>query len=197
MILLLLLLLLLLVLLFYCFMALCTGLPRWTDTRRNSHPLTPILIINHPLSAIILYLLPASIAIHGILLVQFTCLTVFLNNLWPSFLWSTSWTGIVHLILHTFIHSILLFAAHAHTIATSFAAVPKIISSNPGLSLNSLLGTLSFSLMPHIHLTASLSAEVPPHFLFLQARSYFRATCYFAYNCCIISLSLSVIHPYW
>jgi len=36
----------------------------------------------------------------------------------------------------------LLFAAHAHTIATCFA----VVSSIPSLSLNSLLGTLVFYL---------------------------------------------------
>ena len=30
--------------------SLCPGLPRWAGTRRNIHPLTPILIIKHPLS---------------------------------------------------------------------------------------------------------------------------------------------------
>jgi len=37
---------------------------------------------------------------------------------------STSWSGALHLIFHTFLHPIsLLFAAHAHTIATCFAVV--------------------------------------------------------------------------
>jgi len=44
-------------------------------------------------SSIILHLLPPSVAIHGILPVQFKCMTVFLHNLCPSFLWSTSWSG--------------------------------------------------------------------------------------------------------
>jgi len=44
---------------------------------------------------------------------------------------------------------------------------------------------------------SSMSAEVPSHFLFLQARSHFHATYYFAHNCCTVSLSLSMIHPYW
>jgi len=39
----------------YChFPALCPGLPI-ASTRRNIHPLTPILIINHPLSASSIY----------------------------------------------------------------------------------------------------------------------------------------------
>ena len=41
-------------------------------------------------SSIIPYLLPPSFMIHGILLVQFTCLTVLFHNLTPSFLWFTS-----------------------------------------------------------------------------------------------------------
>jgi len=43
-------------------------------------------------SSVIPYLLPSSIMIHGILPVQFRCLTVFFHNLSPSFLWSTSCT---------------------------------------------------------------------------------------------------------
>jgi len=46
----------------------------------------------------------------------------FFHNLSPSFLWSTSWAGTLHFILHAFLH-LLLFAAHAHTIATCFAVV--------------------------------------------------------------------------
>ena len=52
-----------------------------------------------------------------------------------------------------------LFAAHAHTIATCFAAVINIISSIPSLSLNSLFGTLSSTLTLHIHLTILISAR--------------------------------------
>jgi len=74
---------------------------------------------------IILYLLHPSFTIHGILLVQFTCLAVFFHNLCPSFLWSTSWPGTLHFILHIFLHPIIVFfAAHARTIATCFAVVP-------------------------------------------------------------------------
>jgi len=45
-------------------------------------------------SSIIHYLLPPSIMIHVILLVQLTCLTVFMHSLCASFLWSDSWPGI-------------------------------------------------------------------------------------------------------
>jgi len=36
-------------------MALCPGLPGWAGTRSNIHPLTPLLIINHSLSASSIY----------------------------------------------------------------------------------------------------------------------------------------------
>jgi len=78
----------------------CSGQPRWASTKRNIHPLTPIVVISHPLSP--------SIMSHGILPVQFTCLTVFLHNLCSSFLWSTSWPGTLHFI-HTFLHQIIVF----------------------------------------------------------------------------------------
>ena len=56
-------------------------------------------------SSIIPYLLPPSITIHGILPVQFTCLTVFFAQSLSSFLWSTSWPG----TLHTFLKSLSSF----------------------------------------------------------------------------------------
>jgi len=50
----------------------------------------------------------------------------------------------------------LLFATHAHTIA--FCCSTEIMSSNPSIHLNSLLGTLSCNFTPHIHLTILISA---------------------------------------
>jgi len=60
-------------------------------------------------SSIIPYLLAPFFTIHGILPVQLSCLTVFLHNLCPSFLWSTSWPSILHFIPHTFIHPVIVF----------------------------------------------------------------------------------------
>jgi len=57
-------------------------------------------------SSIILYLLNPFIINNSILPIQFTCLTVFLHNLSPSFLWST-W--LTHFILHIFLHTIIVF----------------------------------------------------------------------------------------
>ena len=52
------------------------------------------------------YLLPST-TIHSILPVQSTCLAIFLHNLSPCPLWSTSWSGALHLIFHTFLHPII------------------------------------------------------------------------------------------
>jgi len=82
------------------------------------------------------------------------CLTIFLHNLFPCPLWSTSWHGDLHLIFHTFPHPISdSFAAHAHTIATCFVVVSilyhlfLVFLSTPYLELL------------HIHLTILVSAR--------------------------------------
>jgi len=45
-----------------------------------------------------LYQLLPSTTIHSILLVQITCMAIFLHNLFPCPLWFTSWSGALHLI---------------------------------------------------------------------------------------------------
>jgi len=64
---------------------------------------TLIEVINHT------YLLSPPTRIHGILPVQSMCFTVSFHNLSPSFLWSTSWPGTLHFILHTFLQPIITF----------------------------------------------------------------------------------------
>ena len=56
-----------------------------------------------------LYQLLPSTTIHSILLVHIMCLAIFLYNLSPCPLWSTSWSGALHLIFHTFLHPISVF----------------------------------------------------------------------------------------
>jgi len=71
-----------------------------------------------------------------------------------------------------------------------FCCNTSAMSSTPSLSLSSLLGNLSFSLMPHVHLTILISARwSATTFLSLQARSHFHATYCFAHNCCTTFLS--------
>jgi len=61
-------------------------------------------------SSVIPYLLPPYIVIHGILPVQFTCLSVLFHNLCPSFLWSTSCVAqSISYSIHFFIQSLSSF----------------------------------------------------------------------------------------
>jgi len=103
-------------------------------------------------------LLPPFIMIHAILCVQFPCRTVFFDYLSPSFLWfplrlapSTSYS------IHFFTQSLSFYSTCPYH-RNLFCCSTEIMSSNPSLSLNRLLGTLSCSLTPHIHLTILLSA---------------------------------------
>ena len=113
-------------------------------------------------SSIVPYLLYPSTTIHGILPVQSACLT----SLFPQFLSKFSLVYLLawHPPLHTpYISSpnnYLLFTSHARTISTCFTVVlvPRL-SSNPSLSLSPLLGILSCSFTPHIHLTILISAR--------------------------------------
>ena len=80
-------------------------------------------------SSIITYLLPpsTSITIHCILSVQITCLTVFYNNLSPSLLWSTSWPGTLHFILHTLLHPVIVFfSQHMPILLQPVSVVPRL-----------------------------------------------------------------------
>jgi len=100
-----------------------SGTTRVSRYQKKHSPLTPIVVINH------LYLLPPSTTIHGILPIQSTCFrtTVFFHNVSKfTLVYLLAW----HLPPHTpYISSpnhYLLFAAHAHTIATCFAVVLRL-----------------------------------------------------------------------
>jgi len=111
----------------------CPGQPGWAGTRRNIHPLTLIVVINHP------YLLSPSTTIHSILHIQSTCSTVFFHNLLPSLLWSTSWSVTLNFILHTFFtESLSSFHNTCPYHCNLFCCSTKILSSNPSLSLSTL-----------------------------------------------------------
>jgi len=76
-------------------------------------------------SSIIPYQLPPSITIHGILSVQFTCLAVFFHNLSHTEVYLLA-THLPFILYSFLLPTILIFAAHAHTIATCFAVVPRL-----------------------------------------------------------------------
>jgi len=134
-----------------CLSAFCPRLPRQAGTRRNIHPLTPILIVRHPLSTSSIYNDPCRP------LCQYTCLTVFFNNrlqvlfglplgLGPS----TSYS------LHFFTQSSSSFHSTCSYHRSLFCCNTSAVSYIPNLSLSSLL---SFSLTPHIHLNILISSH--------------------------------------
>jgi len=135
------------------------------------HQLTAVMVISHPLSASSIYYdpwhPPCSIYVPDSLFPQS-----------PSFLWlplglapSTSYST------HFFTQSLSSFCSTWPYHHNLFCCSTEIMSSNASLSLNPLLGTLSCSFMPHIHLTILISAHwYAPHFPFLLARSHFHAT---------------------
>jgi len=84
---------------------LCLRQPKCVGTGRNIYPLTPIMAVNYPLSASSIFYDP------WFLPVQFVCPTVFFHNVFQSFLWSISWSGTLHFILHTFLHPVINFCS--------------------------------------------------------------------------------------
>ena len=117
-----------------------------------------------------LYQLLPSTTIHSILLVPITCLAIFLHNLFPCPLGlepSTSYS--IDFFTQSVSSSRSTFPYHRSLFCSSIS----IISSIPGLSLNSLLGTLSFILTLHIHLTILISARLSATWIsFLNVQNF-------------------------
>jgi len=121
----------------------CPGQPGWGSTRRNIHPLTPVVVISHLLSASSIYCdpwhPPCSIYVPDSLFPQ--SLSKF------SLVYLLAWHPPVHTPYVSSPNHCLLFAAHAHTIAICFYLVPRLCL--PSLSFSPLLGILSCSFTPH------------------------------------------------
>jgi len=134
------------------FTALCPGYPG---------ELIPEEIFTHPAtwsSSNLYQLLPAT-TIHSILPVHIMCLAILLHNLSLCPLWSTSWSGALHLIFHFFTQSVPSFRNTCPYHRNLFCCSTKIISSIPSLSHHLLLGSPSFTLTLHIHLTILISGH--------------------------------------
>ena len=98
--------------------------------------------------------------VHSILFIQLTCLTVLSNNLFPGPLWFSPWSSTLNFILHAFLHPIIIIFSQHMPIPTQPVLLQyQCYVITPSLSLSSLLGSLSFSLTPHIHLTILISAR--------------------------------------
>jgi len=113
-----------------------------------------ILVIIQPLSLL------SSTKIHTILPVQFTCLTIFFaqpvskSSLVCLLIWSLC------LILHTFLYLISVFFLQHMPVPLQpvFAVVPRSYHLFL-VCLNTLLGTLSFTLTSHIYLSILISVR--------------------------------------
>ena len=90
--------------------------------------------------AIIPYLLPLSITIHGILHLQFTCLTVFSHNFFARFLWSASWPGTsISYFIHFFTQSLSSFCSTCPYHRTLLCCSTEIMSLSQPFTWNSIL----------------------------------------------------------
>jgi len=107
------------------FTALCPELPWWAGTRRNIHP--PTHHPDHHPIFISFFQVPFTM-IHSILPVQITCLAIFLYNVSPRPLWSTSWSGALHLILHTCLHPISVFFSQHMPIQPLWNKAPNYLA---------------------------------------------------------------------
>jgi len=106
----------------------CPGQPGWASTRRNIHPLTPIMVTNHPLSASSIYYdpwhPPWSFVLNLHAWQSFSTIS-------PSFLLSTSWP-------HPPVYTPYIFTQSFHSTypyhRNLFCCSTEIMSSNPSLS---------------------------------------------------------------
>ena len=104
------------------FTGLCLGLPGWAGTRRNIHPLTPHLLINHP------YHLPPSTTNHSIILAQ----SMYIGNLSAqpltmsssAYLWV--WSPLLHTPYTSSPNHYHPFATHVHTIVACFVVIATL-----------------------------------------------------------------------
>jgi len=134
--------------------------PTWVNRHQKKQPSTPTLTYpDHQLSFISFLPLLQSIAssLFNLCAWQSFCTTSLQS---PGPLWSTYWSGAHHFTLHRFLHPIIVFfSQHMPYHRNLFCCSIDIMPSIPSLSLNFLLGTLSFTLTPHIHMTILISAR--------------------------------------
>jgi len=127
----------------------CPGQSGWAGTRRNIHPLTPIVVICflHLLRSMAFCIFnPRALQSFSTISLQ----VFFGLPLGPAP--STSYSK------HFFTQSLSSFCSIFPYHYNLFCCSTEIMSSNPSLSLNPLLGTLSGSLTPHIRLIILISA---------------------------------------
>jgi len=117
----------------------CLRQPGWVSTRRNIHPLTSVLDINHPLSASSIYYNPwhsvCSIYVPDSFFSPISKFPLVYLGLAPSTSYST----------HFFTQSLSSFSSTCPYHRNLFCCTTKIMSSNPSLSTLYLELYLAFS----------------------------------------------------
>jgi len=108
-----------------------------------------------------------------------------------SLVYLLAWHPQLHTPIHFFTQSLSSFCSTRLYHRNLFCCSTKIMSCNSSLSLNPLLGTLSSSLTPHIHLISDCWSATS--FSFLTGQVSLHATYYFAHNCCTLSLTINDI----
>ena len=120
-------------------------------------------------SSVIPYLLPPSIT-GAKTVVQFTCLTVFSTFSKFSLVYLLAWHPPLCTPFFYFTQPLSSFCSTCPYHCSLFCCSTEIMSCNPSLSLNPLLGTLSCSWIPHIHVTVVISAWWSATSLYLRPR---------------------------
>jgi len=145
-------------------MVLCPGLTGWAGTRRNTHPPS--------WSSSNLYQLLPSTTIHSILLVQITAWQSFcITSFHVLFGLPLGLEPSPHIPYISSPNQCLLFAAHAHTIATCFAVVSILYNLFLVFFSTPYLELLSFTLTLHMHLTILISlCSLKCHLIFFPDR---------------------------
>ena len=107
----------------------------------------------------------------SIIPIQCTSFTVFFYNLSLSFLWSTSWPGTLHFILHTFLHQIIIFFSQ-HMPMPSQPVSLKLCNLNL-VSLSTLYSELYLVASHHTSILPFSSLTLKCHLIFLSYRPGF------------------------
>jgi len=129
------------------FTAFCPALPGWAGTRRNTHPPT-ILIIIQSLSVSSIYHNPEHPPCSNYVVDNLFAQPLSMSSLVYLFVWSPP----PHIPYISSPNHLSSFRSTCPYHRNLFCCSINITSSIASLSLNSLLGTLSFALTLHIHL---------------------------------------------
>ena len=145
---------------------LCPGLPGWAGSRRNIHPVTLLLLINHP------YQLPPSTTNHSIIPAQSTCLqSLCTTSNHVLFGLPLGMEPTTSYSIHFFAQSLSSFHNTCPYHRNLFCCSTDIMSTIPSLSLSSLTDTLIITLVLFIFTLMPLFSMLSFHSFSLLIKS--------------------------